>query len=152
MAAGMLTGETGGRQCPYCPRTFAFPSYLQRHLTLHTGEKPFRCHRCNSRFTRRNHLKEHLKRKHTPSQTPSHQLPPSANFLNASPRALSTQHLSSLSNTSSQITLNQIPASSQSVVAYSPASNNTTSTDLASSCNPSNTDFSTTASCSPSPQ
>ncbi|KAK8745640.1 hypothetical protein OTU49_000300 [Cherax quadricarinatus] len=151
MAAGMLTGEIGGRQCPYCPRTFAFPSYLQRHLTLHTGEKPFRCHRCNSRFTRRNHLKEHLKRKHTQSQTSqtSHQILPSSNFVNASSRAFSTeQQSSSLSNASAQITLNQIPVSSQSPVSYSSAA----SSNRASSCNPSNSTLSHTTSCSPSSQ
>lgn len=54
-----------GRRCPYCPRTFPFPSYLQRHLTLHTGEKPFRCPRCGQRYTRRNYLADHIKRKHT---------------------------------------------------------------------------------------
>ncbi|XP_050715670.1 zinc finger protein 513-like [Eriocheir sinensis] len=54
-----------GRRCPYCPRTFPFPSYLQRHLTLHTGEKPFRCPHCGQRYTRRNYLAEHIKRKHT---------------------------------------------------------------------------------------
>ncbi|MPC51077.1 Chorion transcription factor Cf2 [Portunus trituberculatus] len=56
-------GEAG-RRCPYCPRIFAFPSYLQRHITLHTGEKPFSCTRCDQRYTRRNYLREHYRRKH----------------------------------------------------------------------------------------
>lgn len=59
-----------GRRCPYCPRTFPFPSYLQRHLTLHTGEKPFRCPHCGQRYTRRNYLLEHIKRKHTAPARP----------------------------------------------------------------------------------
>lgn len=54
-----------GRRCPYCPRTFPFPSYLQRHLTMHTGEKPFRCPQCGQCYTRRNYLREHFKRKHS---------------------------------------------------------------------------------------
>lgn len=75
-----------GRRCPYCPRTFPFPSYLQRHLTLHTGEKPFRCPHCGQRYTRRNYLAEHIKRKHNgelpaspacpPQPTPAHYLYP----------------------------------------------------------------------------
>nr|XP_027209786.1 zinc finger and BTB domain-containing protein 7B-like isoform X2 [Penaeus vannamei] len=82
-STGMLSGDSGGRQCPFCPRTFAFPSYLQRHLTLHTGEKPFSCHRCNSRFTRRNHLKEHLMRKHGQHPVAPTHLPSSAAMASA---------------------------------------------------------------------
>ncbi|KAK4325342.1 hypothetical protein Pmani_004059 [Petrolisthes manimaculis] len=75
MPAGLVVSESSGsRQCPYCPRTFPFPSYLQRHITLHTGEKPFRCHSCYSGFTRRSHLKAHMRRKHGPSHQTS---PPS---------------------------------------------------------------------------
>lgn len=76
-----------GRRCPYCPRTFPFPSYLQRHITMHTGEKPFRCPRCGQRYTRRNYLREHIRRKHLselpaepalqPRPAPAHYLYPS---------------------------------------------------------------------------
>lgn len=153
MAAGMLTGDSGGRQCPYCPRTFAFPSYLQRHITLHTGEKPFRCHRCNSRFTRRNHLKEHLRRKHMHSQTTSRQLPPSSSLLNASSRTPSSQlPASSLSNTSLQISSNQMQASSQPNVSYSVTSNTASSSDLALSSSSSYSTFSSDTSYQPSSQ
>lgn len=69
-SSGRVSGNSStevtdwSRQCPYCPRTFAFPSYLQRHITLHTGHKPFECQICGSRFTRRTQLKQHLLRKH----------------------------------------------------------------------------------------
>ncbi|XP_065199302.1 zinc finger protein 174-like [Sycon ciliatum] len=50
--------------CPECKRSFSYPSQLKRHMTVHTGEKPYHCDRCNSRFSLLTTLTKH-KRTHT---------------------------------------------------------------------------------------
>lgn len=118
------SGEAG-RRCPYCPRTFAFPSYLQRHITLHTGEKPFCCPRCGQRYTRRNYLRDHFKRKHcaSPPAAPAYhpralaapyaftRLPQSLAPTRQSPLSLSPTDNSSQRDTGGQETLESLPGS-----------------------------------------
>lgn len=51
--------------CPYCYRsTFKQTSDLRRHIRIHTGEKPFRCQHCPYSAVRREHLNDHLWRRH----------------------------------------------------------------------------------------
>ncbi|XP_064118717.1 zinc finger protein Xfin-like isoform X3 [Macrobrachium nipponense] len=45
--------------CPYCNKEFDFASSLERHIRIHTGEKPFACTLCPYRTTQRCNLDRH---------------------------------------------------------------------------------------------
>jgi uncharacterized C2H2 Zn-finger protein len=53
------SGDEGDLTCPSCQRTFATRFSLNRHLQIHTGEKPFRCGVCGRRFRQRGTLLTH---------------------------------------------------------------------------------------------
>ena len=50
------------RTCSYCGKEFQCPSHLQRHIRVHTGEKPFSCDRCPSELSQKSHLDVHMRR------------------------------------------------------------------------------------------
>ena len=54
----------GGGQCKVCFKIFKTLAPLKRHLSLHTGEKAFRCHLCSHATTRKCYLKLHIASKH----------------------------------------------------------------------------------------
>ena len=58
-------------KCKYCGKLFLFPSYLERHLKSHTGEKPFVCELCGKSFTRNYGIKKHMMLYHTEASFPS---------------------------------------------------------------------------------
>ncbi|PYI09615.1 hypothetical protein BO78DRAFT_427293 [Aspergillus sclerotiicarbonarius CBS 121057] len=51
------------RTCPYCHREFRRLDHLQRHMRLHTHEKPYACG-CGEAFTRRDLLRRHQRIAH----------------------------------------------------------------------------------------
>ncbi|XP_053146105.1 zinc finger and SCAN domain-containing protein 12-like [Hemicordylus capensis] len=55
-------------ECLECGKSFRDVSQVQRHQTVHTGEKPFSCLECGQGFTQKpalnRHLRKHLEGKH----------------------------------------------------------------------------------------
>ncbi|KAK9687510.1 hypothetical protein K7432_014760 [Basidiobolus ranarum] len=50
--------------CKFCERPFKRKHDLQRHVRLHTGEKPFQCKHCILAFSRTDTLRRHLRQTH----------------------------------------------------------------------------------------
>ncbi|XP_074543325.1 uncharacterized protein LOC141803261 [Halichoeres trimaculatus] len=48
-------------RCPVCKKTFPRQSALDRHISFHTGERPFKCPICSAGFTAVSHLNVHLR-------------------------------------------------------------------------------------------
>ncbi|XP_014020668.1 zinc finger protein 148 isoform X2 [Salmo salar] len=45
--------------CVHCNAAFRTNYHLQRHVFIHTGEKPFRCEECGMRFIQKYHMERH---------------------------------------------------------------------------------------------
>lgn len=45
--------------CEICSKGFSFPSVLNRHMRIHTGERPFQCPHCGRSFSQKEHMKSH---------------------------------------------------------------------------------------------
>lgn len=50
--------------CSDCGHRFTRYSHLRRHMSLHSGDKPFMCNTCACHFTRVDHLRRHIKLQH----------------------------------------------------------------------------------------
>lgn len=47
--------------CGVCGKTYNTRSKLQRHVRVHSGERPFPCLICGKKFPRSDHVKQHMK-------------------------------------------------------------------------------------------
>ncbi|XP_072543735.1 uncharacterized protein [Salminus brasiliensis] len=63
-SSGSLSSSAGRQQhvCRFCGKVLSSDSSLQIHLRSHTGERPYQCPVCLSRFTTRGNLKAHFLR------------------------------------------------------------------------------------------
>lgn len=50
--------------CDFCKKAFYSLYSLKQHIMTHTGQKPFACAECPSKFTQKGNLQKHFSRKH----------------------------------------------------------------------------------------
>lgn len=63
-SAGDLARSINGFKCDVCNYTSEVRTNYQRHMLVHTGERPFKCKYCPKGFTQKVNLKSHLKSNH----------------------------------------------------------------------------------------
>jgi len=59
-----VLNEHSRNPCRYCSKTFGQKANRDRHMCLHTGDKPYGCPDCDERFSRGDKLKMHRIRSH----------------------------------------------------------------------------------------
>lgn len=47
---GLVDIEYMERTCPICDKVFSRANYLRRHISWHTGIKPFKCVECGKEY------------------------------------------------------------------------------------------------------
>ena len=46
--------------CKFCDKGFVKPSQLERHMRIHTGERPFKCNECAKTFNQKGTMLIHI--------------------------------------------------------------------------------------------
>ena len=55
----------GKKVCDVCGRQFKLSGHLNRHMKVHTGERPYACNHCSYRSSRNDSLRMHVLNRHT---------------------------------------------------------------------------------------
>lgn len=92
----LISGERPYR-CHKCNRTFSDSSTLTKHCRIHSGEKPYSCDYCPLNFSQSGNLSRHL-RLHKSLPRFKTDAKPSASILSASAADLTTNYSRILSN------------------------------------------------------
>ncbi|GMT13125.1 hypothetical protein PFISCL1PPCAC_4422, partial [Pristionchus fissidentatus] len=55
-----LSQVDGVYKCTHCTQTFQKFSNLERHLPIHSDDRPFKCDQCEKSFARKSELVKHV--------------------------------------------------------------------------------------------
>ncbi|XP_068237706.1 protein bric-a-brac 2-like isoform X27 [Palaemon carinicauda] len=55
-----VVGGGGGARCSFCGKIFRWPCLLQRHIRIHTGERPYSCPHCSYAAAQKFDVTKHI--------------------------------------------------------------------------------------------
>ena len=53
--------------CTFCEKDFSTRQRMDRHILIHTGQKPHECDVCGKRFRQKEHMTRHKRTMHNPA-------------------------------------------------------------------------------------